>query len=293
MTEPAVFLVPKRRCCAGSGATGPRWCRCFCCRCCSSAAMRCPRCCRGPTPISTLRPAATTEPSHWFGTNALRAGPVRDDAARHAESMLIGLCVALISTVIAATGRIGGRMLRRLARPRADVARRPAAGGAFILIAIMTPRVKQTGSVILLIVLLSLFGWMISSRMIRGMTLVCGIANSSAPHGIWGSQPADHRPAHPAQRRLDPDHRHRAERRAGHSGRNWAQLPGFRRAAARRLAGHPDRRRHQVSHHLPWVFLFPAGVLVTIVLCANLIGDGLRDAVDPGSVTLRRLRGGR
>ena len=33
----------------------------------------------------------------------------------------------------------------------------------------------------------------------------------------------------------------------------------------------------------PWVFLFPAGVLVLIVLCANLIGDGLRDAIDPGS----------
>ena len=26
----------------------------------------------------------------------------------------------------------------------------------------------------------------------------------------------------------------------------------------------------------PWVFLFPAGVLVLIVFCANLIGDGLR-----------------
>ncbi|MDT5000951.1 MAG: glutathione transport system permease protein, partial [Mycobacterium sp.] len=33
----------------------------------------------------------------------------------------------------------------------------------------------------------------------------------------------------------------------------------------------------------PWVFLFPAGVLVLIVLCANLIGDGLRDALDPDS----------
>ena len=31
----------------------------------------------------------------------------------------------------------------------------------------------------------------------------------------------------------------------------------------------------------PWVFLFPGGVLVVIVLCANLVGDGLRDAVDP------------
>jgi peptide/nickel transport system permease protein len=36
------------------------------------------------------------------------------------------------------------------------------------------------------------------------------------------------------------------------------------------------------------VFLFPAGVLVLILVCANLTGDGLRDAFDPGSANLRR-----
>jgi peptide/nickel transport system permease protein len=40
----------------------------------------------------------------------------------------------------------------------------------------------------------------------------------------------------------------------------------------------------------PWVFLFPAGVLVLILMCANLTGDGLRDALDPGSATLRQRR---
>ena len=40
----------------------------------------------------------------------------------------------------------------------------------------------------------------------------------------------------------------------------------------------------------PWLFLFPAGVLMVIVLCANLIGDGLRDALDPGSRALRKAR---
>ncbi len=34
----------------------------------------------------------------------------------------------------------------------------------------------------------------------------------------------------------------------------------------------------------PWVFLFPASILVLIILCANLVGDGLRDALDPGAV---------
>jgi peptide/nickel transport system permease protein len=40
----------------------------------------------------------------------------------------------------------------------------------------------------------------------------------------------------------------------------------------------------------PWVFLFPAGALVLTVLCANLTGDGLRDALDPGSKSARRRR---
>ena len=32
------------------------------------------------------------------------------------------------------------------------------------------------------------------------------------------------------------------------------------------------------------------GVLVLIVLCANLTGDGLRDALDPSARPLRRRR---
>jgi oligopeptide transport system permease protein len=32
---------------------------------------------------------------------------------------------------------------------------------------------------------------------------------------------------------------------------------------------------------LPWTLLFPAGVMMTTLLCFNFIGDGLRDAIDP------------
>ena len=31
----------------------------------------------------------------------------------------------------------------------------------------------------------------------------------------------------------------------------------------------------------PWLFWFPAGAIVTLCLCVNFIGDGLRDAFDP------------
>ena len=33
---------------------------------------------------------------------------------------------------------------------------------------------------------------------------------------------------------------------------------------------------------LPWLFYFPAVFLVTVVLSVNFVGDGLRDALDPG-----------
>ena len=33
----------------------------------------------------------------------------------------------------------------------------------------------------------------------------------------------------------------------------------------------------------PWEFYFPAGFLVALVLAINLVGDGLRDALDPNA----------
>jgi peptide/nickel transport system permease protein len=42
-----------------------------------------------------------------------------------------------------------------------------------------------------------------------------------------------------------------------------------------------DGTRSATTH--PWMFGFPAGLLVLIVLSVNLIGDGLRDALDPSS----------
>lgn len=37
----------------------------------------------------------------------------------------------------------------------------------------------------------------------------------------------------------------------------------------------------------PWLFAFPAAVLILIVLCVNFVGDGLRDAVDPTQGRIR------
>jgi peptide/nickel transport system permease protein len=39
----------------------------------------------------------------------------------------------------------------------------------------------------------------------------------------------------------------------------------------------------QAAFTSPWLFYFPAGFLILLVLAVNLAGDGLRDALDPTS----------
>ncbi|MGB3895273.1 MAG: ABC transporter permease, partial [Mycolicibacter sinensis] len=109
---------------------------------------------------------------HWLGTNALGQDLLAQILRGMQKSMLIGVCVALISTVIAATvgaisGYFGGwrdRMLMWLVDLLLVVP-------AFILIAIITPRTKNSGNIALLVLLLAGFSWMISARMVRGLTM--------------------------------------------------------------------------------------------------------------------------
>ena len=63
---------------------------------------------------------------HWFGTNALGQDLLAQTLRGMQKSMLIGVCVAFISTVDRRDSGLDRRLLRRLARPDADVGRRPA-----------------------------------------------------------------------------------------------------------------------------------------------------------------------
>ena len=67
---------------------------------------------------------------HWFGTNALGQDLLAQTLRGMQKSMLIGVCVAFISTIIAATVGTDRRILQRVARPHVDVDGRPVVGGA-------------------------------------------------------------------------------------------------------------------------------------------------------------------
>jgi peptide/nickel transport system permease protein len=227
---------------------------------------------------------------HWFGTNALGQDVFAMTLRGMQKSMLIGVCVALISTVIAATvgavaGYFGGwrdRLLMWIVDLLLVIP-------GFLLIAILTPRVKQSGSVVLLIALLSVFSWMVSSRLVRGMTLSLREREFVRAARYMGV---------PSRRII-----------VKHILPNVASIliidttlnVGLMILAETSLSflgfgvQPPDVSLGTLIADgtksmttFPWVFLFPAGVLVAIVFCANLIGDALRDAVDSGSGSLRR-----
>ncbi|WP_099022276.1 ABC transporter permease [Mycolicibacterium palauense] len=231
-------------------------------------------------------------PQHWFGTNALGQDLLAMTLRGMQKSLLIGVCVALISTVIAATvGAVAGYFGGWRDRALMWVVDLLLVVPSFILIAIVTPRVKQTGSVVMLIVLLSVFSWMISSRMVRGLTMSLRereFVQAARYMGVPSRQIiVRHIVPNVASILIIDTALNVGLAILAETGLSYL---GFGVQPPDVSLGTLIADGTKSVTTFPWVFLFPAGVLVTIVLCANLIGDGLRDAFDPGSGNLRRRR---
>ncbi|MCB1291410.1 ABC transporter permease [Mycolicibacterium sp.] len=228
--------------------------------------------------------------AHWFGTNGIGQDVLAQVLRGMQKSMLIGLCVAVISTAIAATvgavaGYFGGWRDRALMWFVDLLLVVPS----FILIAIITPRTKNSANVALLILLLASFSWMISSRMVRGLTMSLREREYVQAARYMGV---------PSARIIT---RHILPNVASILIIDTALNVGVAILAETGLSflgfgvQPPDVSLGTLiadgtksATTFPWVFLFPAGVLVTILVCANLTGDGLRDALDPGSGSQRR-----
>lgn len=246
----------------------------------------------GYTELDYLALQQPPGPDHWFGTNALGQDLLAQTLRGMQKSMLIGVCVAVISTAIAATaGSIAGYFGGWRDRTLMWLVDLLLVVPSFILIAIVTPRTKQSGSVLTLIVLLAGFSWMISSRIVRGLTMSLREREFVQAARYMGV----------ADRRIII--RHIVPNVASILIIDTALNVGVAILAETGLSflgfgiQPPDVSLGTLiadgtksATTFPWVFLFPAGVLVLILLCANLTGDGLRDALDPGSQRLRKKR---
>ena len=238
--------------------------------------------------------ALQTPPStaHWFGTNALGQDVLAQVLRGMQKSLLIGVAVAVISTLIAATvGSIAGYFGGWRDRALMWLVDLLLVVPSFILIAIITPRTKNSANVLLLIALLAAFSWMISSRMVRGLTMSLRereYVQAARYMGVPNRQIiARHILPNVASILIIDTALNVGGAILAETGLSFL---GFGVQPPDVSLGTLIADGTKSATTFPWVFLFPAGVLVTILVCANLTGDGLRDAFDPGSGNLRAHR---
>lgn len=227
---------------------------------------------------------------HWFGTNGLGQDLLAQTLRGMQKSLLIGVCVAFISTVIAATvGTIAGYFGGWRDRTLMWIVDLMLVVPSFLLITIVVQRTK--GDIVWMIVLLSVFSWMISSRIVRGMTMslrerefvvaarYMGVSNTRI---ILRHIIPNVASIIIIDTALNVGIAVLAETALSYLG--FGVQPPDVSLGTLIASGTPSVTT------FPWLFLFPAGALVLIIFCANLVGDGLRDALDPGSTALRRRK---
>jgi peptide/nickel transport system permease protein len=229
---------------------------------------------------------------HWLGTNALGQDLLAQTVRGMQKSMLIAVCVAIISTGIAATvGSIAGYFGGWRDRALMWVVDLMLVVPSFILILILTPRTKSSGNVIVLVLLLSGFGWMVTSRMVRGMTMSLRereFIRAARYMGVPHRRIITHHVLPNVASILIIDTALNVA--AAILAETGLSFLGFGIQPPDVSLGTLIADSTASATTFPWVFLFPAGVLVLILVCANLTGDGLRDAFDPASDA---SRGGR
>lgn len=227
---------------------------------------------------------------HWFGTNALGQDLLAQTLRGMQKSLLIGVCVAFISTLIAATvGSIAGYFGGWRDRSLMWLVDLMLVVPSFILIAIVTPRTQRSGTILWLILLLSVFSWMISSRIVRGLTMSLREREFVSAARYMGVSNwriiVRHVLPNVASILIIDTALNVGVAILAETGLSFL---GFGVQPPDVSLGTLIADGTASATTFPWVFLFPAGVLVLIVVCANLTGDGLRDALDPGARPLRR-----
>jgi peptide/nickel transport system permease protein len=230
--------------------------------------------------------------SHWFGTTAIGQDLLALTLRGMQKSMLIGVFVAVISTVIAATvGAIAGYFGGWRDRTLMWIVDLLLVVPSFIVVAIVTPRLGSGDRVFWLIVLFSVFGWMISSRIVRGMTMSLREREFVVAARYMGVSNTRiilrHILPNVASLLIIDTTLNVGTAILAETGLSFL---GFGIQPPDVSLGTLIAAGTQSALTFPWVFLFPAGVLVLIILSANLVGDGLRDALDPGARPLRRKR---
>lgn len=225
---------------------------------------------------------------HWFGTSQIGADVFAQTTRGLQKSLFIGLLVGLLSTGLAAVvgataGYFGGWTDRALMWLVDLLLVLPG----FLIVAILSPAFRGR-SWLILVLLLALFGWMVSARIVRGLTLSLREREFVKAARFMGVPPwriiARHILPNMSSILIVDATIMTGGAILAESGLSFfgfgVQPPDV--SLGTLIASGLDS-----ALTYPWLFLFSAGFLIVAILAFNLVGDGLRDAVDSGAAGAR------
>ena len=220
--------------------------------------------------------------THWFGTTQNGFDMFALTMRGMQKSLVIGLVGALMATALAAVvgafaGYFGGAVNTLLVMLIDLLMVLPA----FLIIAILSPSFRgQTW--LIFVVLLAAFQWMLTARIVRGMTLSLRereFVHAARFMGVPGWQIIF--------RHILPNMASLLiiDATVNVSSLILAEVGlsffGFGVQPPDVSLGTLIGNYAGAALTYPWEFYFPAGFLIALVLSINLVGDGLRDAFDP------------
>lgn len=223
---------------------------------------------------------------HWFGTTLNGFDMFALTMRGLQKSLIIGLIGALLATAAAAvvgafSGYFGGTLNAVLLTIIDLLLVLPQ----FLIIAILSPSF-QGRTWLIFVLLLAAFQWMITARIVRGMTLSLKereFVQAARFMGVPGWQIIFRHILPNMSSLLIVDATVNVSSlilaEVGLSFFGFGVQPPD--VSLGTLIG--DHAGAALTY--PWEFYFPAGFLVLLVLSINLVGDGLRDALDPNAGT--------
>lgn len=220
--------------------------------------------------------------AHWLGTDRLGRDLFVRTLSGVRLSLLISILASLVSTGVgvawgAVAGFAGGRTDEWMMRFVDVLYSLP-----YLFIVIILTTLFQRGSIGVLLVAIGAVGWLTTARIVRGETLALKRREFIEAARATGLAPAAILVRHIVPNLSGPV--------AVYATLTIPQMIIFESFLS--FLGLGVQEPHaslgnlinvgaQEMQSAPWMLLVPTLFLVTLLICLNLLGDGLRDALDP------------
>lgn len=238
-----------------------------------------------PGDIDLINTQSGPTGDHFFGTDDVGHDMFAQTVSGMQKSLIIGLLVALLSTGSAgllgtAAAYFGGWWEKAISWLTDLFLVVPS----LLMLIILSPYF-QGASWLVLVPMIAVFSWMITSRVVRGMTLTIRereFVRAARYMGVpsWTIIRRHILPNISSILIVD----YTLNVGAAIVTESFLSFLGFGIRQPNVSLGTVINDGAQFASTDQWyLFVFPASVLVLIILCVNFIGDGLRDALDPTS----------